>query len=484
MNLSIYAINKGIKQMIGVCILAAGKGTRLNQIYSKVLAPLLGKKLIDYPLSKSIHFLKNNNCLDEKSIGIVVGHDKENVESYINSTFESYQDNYFFAHQKTLDGTASAVESYLKSAGSSLKKYTLILCGDVPLLSLEHLEQLFLSVKNEKDLLAVAASFTAKKPFGYGRIQKSDKGFSIIEQKEIDTHENKEELNNINEVNSGIYIVKTDFLREFIESKTHSSTTNEYYLTDLFKKDLNVKTVLYNDEKNFLGVNSMEQLEEAQRIIVSKHIQSLQKKGVLFHNSSTNIVHEEVDIDAGTIIYPGVILEGKCKIGKDVIIESNTVIKNSVVEDQVFIKANCYIDESQISKKSTIGPFAHLRPKSQLKENVKVGNFVEVKKSILMAGSKVSHLSYVGDATIGDNSNIGCGFITCNYDGKNKHQTIIGKNSFIGSDCQAVAPVSIGDNSFIACGSTITNDVEDGGFAIARSKQVTRPGMAKRFLKD
>jgi bifunctional UDP-N-acetylglucosamine pyrophosphorylase / glucosamine-1-phosphate N-acetyltransferase len=473
-----------MRKSISICILAAGKGTRLNQIYSKVLAPLLGKKLIDYPLQASINFLDSKDMLKENSISIVIGHDKENVKTYIEKNYEQYLKNIKFCVQAELNGTAGAIESYINQNNSKNFDQTLILCGDVPLVAQKQLDLLCADENNDLD--GVAATFLAEEQYGYGRILKYEKGFEIIEEKEISSLalDKQQSVRDIKEVNSGLYLIKTCVLQEFISGKTNDNTTGEYYLTDLFQKSNNVKSLLQEDSVKFSGVNSMVQLESVQNELINEKIQQLQLEGVNFYNSKTNIIHQEVEIGAGSVIYPGVIIEGKSKIGKGVIIESNCMVKDSVIEDNAYIKSSCYIDQSQIMSEAKIGPFAHLRPNSVIGNNAKVGNFVEIKKAKLETGAKVSHLSYIGDATIGENSNIGCGFITCNYDGKNKHQTIIGKNSFIGSDCQAIAPINIGDNSFIACGSTLTQDVPSEAFAIARSKQITKEKMAKKFLKN
>ncbi|TDJ05728.1 MAG: hypothetical protein E2O68_05995 [Deltaproteobacteria bacterium] len=207
------------------------------------------------------------------------------------------------------------------------------------------------------------------------------------------------------------------------------------------------------------------------------------ENGVKFIDKRHTYVAEGVELGPGTVIYPNCHLEGKTKIGKDVTLEPGSIIRDSIIEDQVTIKAYSYIEDSIIRKSATIGPFARVRPGSDLGEESKIGNFVEVKKSKLGNRVKVSHLSYVGDAEIGEDSNIGCGFITCNYDGKNKHKTLIGKKTFIGSDSQTVAPVEIGDNCFVASGTTITNDMPDGSFAISRGRQVTKEKLAKIFLK-
>ena len=212
-------------------------------------------------------------------------------------------------------------------------------------------------------------------------------------------------------------------------------------------------------------------------------IENWEEKGVKFIDRRHTYVGDDVELGPGTVIYPNCHIEGKTKIGKDVTLEPGSIIRDSIIEDQVTIKAYSYIEDSIIRKSAIVGPFARVRPGTDLGEETKIGNFVEVKKSKLDKGVKVSHLSYVGDAQIGEDTNIGCGFITCNYDGKNKHKTLIGKNTFVGSDTQTVAPVEIGDGCFIASGTTVTEDMPDNSWAISRGKQVTKKDLAEKFLK-
>jgi bifunctional UDP-N-acetylglucosamine pyrophosphorylase/glucosamine-1-phosphate N-acetyltransferase len=227
----------------------------------------------------------------------------------------------------------------------------------------------------------------------------------------------------------------------------------------------------------------MEQLANVSAVIRKKKLSQVFAEGVQILSAETVYIENDVQVGVGSVIYPNVTLLGKTTIGKNVVIESGTLIRNSTIHDGAEILANSHIEGAEVHTDATIGPMARLRPGADIGAEAKIGNFVEVKKSKLAKGVKVSHLSYVGDAEIGENSNIGCGFITCNYDGVNKHKTKIGSNTFIGSDVQAVAPIEIGNDAFVAAGSTITKSVPDGGFGIARSSQVTKEGAAKRFLK-
>ena len=241
--------------------------------------------------------------------------------------------------------------------------------------------------------------------------------------------------------------------------------------------------VEFQNAENFYGVNTQKDLEIVSKILNRRTCEKWQMEGVRFIDSSTAYVDDQVILKKGTVIHPQVSLHGNTSIAEDVIVESGCIITNSTVKAQSRIKAHSYLDEALVGSRVQVGPFAHLRPGSDIGDQAKIGNFVEIKKSQLAKGSKVSHLSYVGDAQIGERTNIGCGFITCNYDGKDKHKTIIGNDAFVGSDTQVIAPLSIGDGAYIGSGSTINQDVGDGDFAIARAKQTTLKGGARKFIK-
>ena len=271
----------------------------------------------------------------------------------------------------------------------------------------------------------------------------------------------------------------------WVPIKKNLNNSQEYYLTDIFTTTSAVKNILfYQDAISFLGVNDQEQLEVVSTEMKRRKIQDLRLTDRVFIPDSSQVhIDWKVKVGEGTILHSGTYLLGKTVIGKDCHIGPQVYLQNTILEDSVTILPFSSLERAYCARLVSVGPFARLRPESRLDESVKIGNFVEVKKSHLKKGVKVSHLSYVGDATIGQNSNIGCGFITCNYDGKNKHETTIGANTFIGSDCQAIAPIVIGDSAFVAAGTTITENVPSKAFAIGRSKQLTREGYAERFLK-
>lgn len=457
---------------IGIALLAAGKGTRLKVDIAKPLLPMLGQVMMDFVVESIEGFLSEFSL--KGHIGAVVGHQKEKVEQAL-----SKYSNVSTAWQKEQKGTADALKSYFNDTHEAWNKdYTLVICADTPLITSQLLIELYNRLKADSTMNAVCATFETEDPTGYGRIVRADKGFKIVEHKDAD-----EKTREIKEVNSGLYLIKTSYIKEHLDSIGSNNASNEFYLTDLFKEGENVYPVLFKDAVAFSGVNTLVQWQEVQKELQQRKLESLMLEGVFVHDLNSTYVDWSVQVGSGSEIYAGVSLLGSTKIADNVVIENNSFIKNSTVSSGAKILAMSHLEEAEVGSNAAIGPYARLRPKAQIGEESKIGNFVEIKKAILHKGVKVSHLSYVGDAEIGSESNIGCGFITCNYDGANKHKTNIGSGTFIGSDVQAIAPVNIGDKAFVAAGSTITNDVPDGGFAIARQKQATKPDMAKRFLK-
>lgn len=458
---------------IGVVVLAAGKGTRMSLPYSKPLVPLQEKKLIDFPIMALKNFVQSKE-LDSK-FAIVTGHDREGLEAYLEESYKGLD----FAFQKEQNGTGGALTSYLEQCDwAADQKYTLIACADTPCLKRKDLKRLY-DTLIENDAQAVAASFSLENPKGYGRIIRSGEGFQIIEEKDASAEQKK-----ITEVNSGLYIVKTDYLFEQIKKVDANNAAGEFYLTDIFKSEQNVKAVLFEDRRSFLGVNTAEQLQEAEKTLRVQKIEELTQKGVRFIDPETTYIDYDVEIARGSSIAPHCHLKGETCLGEFVRLEAGVWIKDSKVAQRAHILSYSHLENVEIKGAATVGPFARLRAGTIIEADVKIGNFVETKKAHFHQGSKASHLSYVGDAEVGEKSNIGCGFITCNYDGKNKHKTTIGKRTFIGSDSQAVAPVNIGDDCFVACGSTVTHDMPSGSFAVSRGRQQTKPGLAKKFLKS
>jgi bifunctional UDP-N-acetylglucosamine pyrophosphorylase/glucosamine-1-phosphate N-acetyltransferase len=459
---------------IGIAILAAGKGTRLKIDKPKAICPALGGVLVDYVIDASLEFAKSAGL--EAVPTVVVGHMKETVTSYVESR---YPNQCRFAWQKEQRGTADAMRSYFDECPENVTQdYTFIACADTPLLTAETFRRLWEEIHSRPDLQACAATFITENPQGYGRIVREGKGFSIVEEKDATAKQRE-----ITEVNSAFYLVRTSYLRDRLSRVSNKNKSGEFYLTDVFSPDADVLAMTFTDPTTFLGVNTLDQLEDISRILRRRKNVSLMREGVVMLDAGTTYVDWSVKVGAETVIHPGVHLLGETVLGRGVIIEPGAVIRDSVIEDAAEVLAYSHLDEVTVRTGALVGPFARLRPETEVGAGAKVGNFVETKKARLAAGVKISHLSYVGDADIGENTNIGCGFITCNYDGVNKHHTVIGKNVFVGSDVQAVAPLEIGDNSFVAAGSTVTKNVPADGFAIARSPQVTKEGMAHKFRK-
>ncbi len=459
---------------INIVLLAAGKGTRLNMDVPKPLCPFMGKTLLDFVLKEVTEFCHEENF--DPQIDLIVGHQKELIEAHVSKNYSS--ENISFVHQEQQLGTGHAVKVYFEKKKEAVNQpLTFIMCADTPLLKKE-IFKLMLKKIREEGGQGVAATFEKDIPTGYGRIVHSKSGFEIVEEKDASA-----DIKRIKEVNSGLYLLKTSHLEENIFNLKSENNANEFYLTDLFKPHFEVTTQCFENGELFEGVNNLIDLERVQKIAMLAKVRSLQMQGVQFLNAESIYIEDDVEIGSKTIVFPNVFLHGKTSIKEGVSIEANVVIKDSIIESNTKILAGCYIESAHVGEQVSLGPYARLRTGTEIGAESKIGNFVETKKAKLDKGVKVSHLSYVGDAEIGENTNIGCGFITCNYDGKNKHLTKIGRDSFIGSDCQMIAPINLGDRVYVGSGSTINKDVPDDAFAIARERQVTKPEMAKKFIK-
>ena len=454
---------------IHVVVLAAGKGTRMKSAVPKMLHLAAGLPLIEYVLRAAA-------SLSPASIIVVVGHQSDQLKATLGKRL-----GLAFASQEPQLGTGHALlqaEPLLRDAKGTL----LLLSGDVPLLRADTVAAL---VRKHEERSAAATVLTAvvPSPDGYGRIVRSGEQIAaIVEHKDASPAERE-----IREINSGVYAFDITPLFPALREIGASNAQGEYYLPDLVKiyrsRGLTVETVRLEDPQEIFGVNSRKELADVAAILKTTKNEALMAAGVTIVDPATAFIGPDVTIGADTTIEPGVYLEGNTRIGSRCRISSGVRIVNSSVDDDAIVNNFCVIIDSHISKGAQVGPFAHLRPHSTVGEDARVGNFVELKKTVLGRGSKANHLSYLGDATIGEKVNIGAGTITCNYDGTAKHPTVIEDGAFIGSDTQLIAPVRIGKRAYVAAGSSITEDVPADSLAIARGKQVNKEGWARKTRK-
>jgi len=447
-------------------ILAAGQGKRMRSHLQKVLHPLLGKTIVQYAVEAALF-------AGIEDITVVVGSDGGEITAELSCVYPQLH----FAIQEKPLGTGHAVQAGMGRINDC--DDVLILCGDTPLITVEFIRELknFYS-KNNSDAVIAAAYYPELGDLG--RVYADADGFfqEIVEYKDIKPGTPPTEW-----INTGIYVFKGGALKQGLAKMDNNNNQNEYYLTDvpkILREDgLNVRVFESRaDMAVFTGINTQVQLAEAishmRNRINTKHMLN----GVRMIDPSTVYIDGTVEIEPGVVIYPGVILEGNCKISTDVIIGAHSHLKNATIGNGVHIQQSVLMD-TVIGAGTSVGPFAYLRQGVQIGESCRIGNFVEIKNSNIGDGTKAAHLAYIGDADVGKNVNYGCGAITANYDGKNKHRTVIGDNAFIGSNSNLVAPVKIGEEVLVAAGSTITDDLQSGSLGIARAKQVEKLGWAK-----
>ncbi|WP_294530680.1 bifunctional UDP-N-acetylglucosamine diphosphorylase/glucosamine-1-phosphate N-acetyltransferase GlmU [uncultured Fusobacterium sp.] len=443
-------------------ILAAGKGTRMKSDMPKVIHKVNGIPMI----TKIIDTLSGLN--PEENI-LILGHKKEEVLKVVGENCD-------YVLQTEQLGTGHAVIQ----AKEKLEGYdgdVMILCGDTPLLRESTLKSLY-DYHKESGAVTTILTSIYENPFGYGRIVKED-GLvkAIVEEKEA-----SEEIKKIKEVNAGVYCFNSKELFKALDKIDNNNEKGEYYLTDVIgiqvSENKKVQSFILEDKMEILGVNSKVELTQAGKVLRDRKNRELMEEGVILIDPETTYVEESVKVGRDTVLYPGVVLQGKTVIGENCEIIGNSRIIDSVLGNNIRVESSV-IEESILEDGVTMGPFAHIRPKSLLKEKVHIGNFVEVKKSTLEKGVKAGHLTYLGDAQVGENTNIGAGTITCNYDGVNKFKTVIGKDAFIGSDSMLVAPVNIGEKALIGAGSVITKDVPSNSLAVSRSKQIIKTDWRK-----
>jgi bifunctional UDP-N-acetylglucosamine pyrophosphorylase / glucosamine-1-phosphate N-acetyltransferase len=449
-----------------VVVLAAGQGTRMKSALPKVLHRVAGRALIE-------HVLRTASTVDPSTITLVVGHKAESVRQSLGGSRELA-----FAVQEPQLGTAHAlqqVEPLLTGRRGTL----LLLSGDVPLLRPATLVRL-LETHRSAGAAATVVSAIVERPYGYGRMVRRDGRLTrIVEERDASPEERK-----IKEINSGIYAFDIGPLFDALRDIAAQNAQGEYYLTDLVavyrRRKLPVETLVIDDPGEIRGINSRSELAEVSTIVRQTKNEELMAAGVTIIDPATTYIDTDVEVGADTVIHPGVVIEGHTRIGAACEIQAHVRISDSEIGDRVAINNFCLIVGARVAEGAAVGPFAHLRPESMVGAGAKVGNFVELKKTTLGAGSKANHLAYLGDATIGENVNIGAGTITCNYDGERKHETVIEDGAFIGSDSQLVAPVRVGKGAYVGAGSSITEDVPAGSLAIARGRQTNVEGWVAR----
>jgi bifunctional UDP-N-acetylglucosamine pyrophosphorylase/glucosamine-1-phosphate N-acetyltransferase len=454
---------------IHVVVLAAGKGTRMKSDLPKVLHHVAGVPMIDYVLAAA-------SRLAPRSVTVVIGHQGEALQSAL-----AGKSGLAYVVQEPQCGTAHAL---LTTAGvlGEARGTLVLLSGDVPLLAANTLKTL---VDRHTSLGAAATVVTAMvdQPLGYGRIVRNGERIArIVEERDAGPVERE-----VREINSGIYAFSLDGLFDALRQIAAENAQREYYLPDLVdiysRRGLRVETLTVADADEIRGINNRADLEEVSRIVRSHKNTELMAAGVTLEDSATTYVERDVVVGGDTIIHPGVSLEGSTTIGVGCEIHSGARIVDSRIGDRVIVYNHSVVTGSTVASDARVGPFAHLRNQADIRDGSRVGNFVELKKTVLGAGSKAMHLTYLGDATIGANVNIGAGTITCNYDGEKKSATVIEDGAFIGSDTQLIAPVRVGKGAYIGSGATIREDVPAGALAVTAGRQRNIDGWVGKRKK-
>ena len=451
-------------------VLAAGLGTRMKSSLPKVLHNLNGTPMLQYVLN-ALYKLKPGRIV------VVAGKHIEEIKNSVEA-----DSSIFFAVQKEAKGTGDA----LLKAVPFLRGFqgtVLVVNGDTPLITPEILKK-FLSLHVKKRNAISLISFITHEPCSYGRVIRDERGnvLSIIENRDATASQK-----NIKEVNSGIYAIESKGM-DLLKSIKLNEAKGEYYLTDLVdiarNKGIRIDAFCMGAEDEFLGINTRQELEKARQLMKARIVRQWSDMNIHFIDADSVYISSNAILGRDTLVYPNVHLEGNTKIGRGCTIYPNVRIHASVIGDGAIIKDSTVIEGSVVKSGATVGPFAHIRPGSEIGAGARIGNFVELKKTVIGAGTKASHLTYLGDANIGRDVNIGAGTITCNYDGYKKHITSIEDNVFIGSDSQLIAPVKIGKGAYVGAGSTITKDVPSQCLALSRVGQKNIEGWApKRQLK-
>jgi bifunctional UDP-N-acetylglucosamine pyrophosphorylase/glucosamine-1-phosphate N-acetyltransferase len=451
---------------LSIVILAAGQGTRMRSDLPKVLHELAGRPLLE-------HVVSTARQLAADGVYVVYGHGGELVRERLQSLPVRW------VEQAQRLGTGHALAQAMPFIPSD--HHVLVLYGDVPLIGSNTLKRLLDAADSGR--LALLTTHLAN-PYGYGRILRDESGAvrAVVEEKDASPEQRW-----IGEVHTGFLCAPASSLRDWLAQLRNENAQGEYYLTDItaiaVAQELQVQTVAASSTDEVLGVNDRAQLAVIERLYQRRQAERLMLSGVTLLDPARFDVRGDIQVGRDVIVDVNVILEGSVRLGDRVRIGPYTVLRDVTIGDDVEILSHCMIEGAEIASGCRIGPFTRIRPQTRLDEGVHIGNFVEIKKSAIGQGSKVNHLSYVGDSTVGRRVNIGAGTITCNYDGANKYPTVIGDDVFVGSDTQFIAPVKVGAGATIGAGSTITRDVPPNELTLSRAPQVTRPGWKRRVKK-
>ncbi|KYG32820.1 bifunctional UDP-N-acetylglucosamine diphosphorylase/glucosamine-1-phosphate N-acetyltransferase GlmU [Priestia endophytica] len=446
-------------------ILAAGQGTRMKSSLYKVLHPVCGKPMVE-------HVVDQLRTLNLDSIVTIVGHGAEMVKTQLG-------DRSLYALQEEQLGTAHAVmqaDSVLKDK----KGTTIVVCGDTPLITSETIEAV-LNYHDQNEAKATILTAHTDNPTGYGRIVRNEEGhvLKIVEHKDATEQERE-----IGEINTGTYCFDNEFLFSVLSQVSNDNVQGEYYLPDVIEilQSKGEKVLAYqtDDFAETLGVNDRYALSQAEATMRARINKKHMLNGVTIQDPANTYISADAEIGRDTVLLPGVVINGKVSIGERSVIGPHSELKDCQIGEETTIRQSV-VHDSEVGHKVNIGPFAHIRPQSLIGDEVRVGNFVEIKKSTFGKGSKASHLSYIGDAEVGKDVNLGCGSITVNYDGKNKFLTKIEDGAFVGCNSNLIAPVTVGSGAYVAAGSTITDDVPGEALSIARAKQVNKEDYANKI---
>ncbi len=457
-------------------VLAAGKGTRFKSDKPKVLHEILGKPMLWYVLNT----VRQGGIED---IAVVVGYGAEEVKKTFGDEFA------YFVQENPKGGTADAVLASV-DFWRNAEDYLLIINGDSPLVTSDTIKnmQRFLALVEEYEkveLAGVVLTSVLQDPTGYGRIVKeegTDRILRIVEEKDATPQER-----NIREVNGGVYIFYIPYLLEALFKIKPSEATGELYLTDvvdyMVSKGYEIRSFMASDPTEVLGVNTRWELSFAENILRLKLIKYWAQRGVTFHIPETVWIEPDVSLSKNVEVYPNVFLKGRTKLSEGVVVKTGAVVHDSELSENVVVEPYSVIEKSKVERGAKVGPYAHIRERTRVGEKSEVGNFVEVKRSTLGKRVKAKHLAYIGDAEVGDGTNVGAGVVTANYDGRKKHRTEIGKNVFVGSNSLLVAPIKLGDFAYVAGGSVVTKDVPEEALAVERAELRILKGKGKKLLK-